>query len=321
MEGFYLVILAILMDLMIGDPRFIPHPVVGMGKIISGLEPRLRMWGSGVNKERWQGIVLVASLLTIVFAISSLILWISSLLHPIVHLLLSIWLISTTIAVKGLKDAAMQVFQPLVDGNLAEARKNVGYIVGRDTDRLSEQEVTRATVETVAENIVDAVVAPIFYALLGGAPLALLYRAVNTLDSMVGYKNDKYIYFGWASARLDDVLNYIPARIAGVLLWLIALLDKGLSAGEAWHTVRRDARKHPSPNGGIPEAAVAGALGIQLGGRNSYGGIISERAKMGLPHRPMVAEDIRRTTSILVQTIGLILIILTLAASMSGVRP
>jgi adenosylcobinamide-phosphate synthase len=320
-EGIVLVIVAILVDLIVGDPRFVAHPVVGMGKIISSTEPRLRKWGSGATKERLLGILLVMILLSIVFAITTLILWISSLLHPIVYMILSIWLISTTLAVKGLKDAAMQVFQPLVNGDLTNARKYVGYIVGRDTDQLSEQEVARATVETVAENIVDAVVAPIFYALLGGAPLALLYRAVNTLDSMVGYKNDKYIYFGWASARLDDVLNYIPARITAILLWLVALVSKGLSAAGAWQTMRSDAGKHPSPNSGIPEAAVAGALGIQLGGPNSYGGMISERAKMGTHSRPLVAEDIKRTTMILMRTIGLILVLLTLVAGMSWGRP
>lgn len=314
MEGAVVVILAIMVDLLIGDPRLIPHPVLGMGMIISRSEFHLRKWGSGALKERLLGILLVMILLSIVYAATSLALWVAAFVSPLLYTLLSIWLISTTIAIKGLGDAAMQVFHPLVNGNLADARKYVGYIVGRDTGSLSEQEIVRATVETVSENTIDAVVAPIFYALLGGAHLAMLYRAVNTLDSMVGYKNDKYRYFGWASARLDDLLNYIPARITGLFLWIVALLQQELNAKGARQAMRRDAVKHPSPNSGIPEAAVAGALGIQLGGRNSYGGVISERAKMGLALRELAAEDIRKTKTILTHTTLLMLVLLMLIA-------
>ncbi|QWU17909.1 adenosylcobinamide-phosphate synthase [Paenibacillus sophorae] len=308
------VITAIVIDLLVGDPRGIPHPVIGIGKIISATESALRKWGTGRARERALGVLLVLVVLSAVYAAAFLILWLAGLIHPIFRSLAEVWLISTTIAIKGLGDAAMQVFRPLAKGDLDSARTYVGYIVGRETHALSEREVTRATVETVAENIVDAVVAPLFYALLGGAPLALLYRAVNTLDSMVGYKNDKYRYFGWASARLDDVLNYIPARITGLLLWAAALTTKGLNAGRAWQAMRRDAAKHPSPNSGIPEAAVAGALGIQLGGFNSYGGIVSERARMGTAIRELAAEDIRQTIKILRLTAALIMILLLLAA-------
>ncbi|WP_038596807.1 adenosylcobinamide-phosphate synthase CbiB [Paenibacillus sabinae] len=308
------VITAIVIDLLVGDPRGIPHPVIGIGKIISGTESALRKWGTGRAAERALGVLLVLVVLSAVYAAAFLILWLAGLIHPVIRSLAEVWLISTTIAIKGLGDAAMQVFRPLVNGDLDSARTYVGYIVGRETHALSEREVTRATVETVAENIVDAVVAPLFYALLGGAPLALLYRAVNTLDSMVGYKNDKFRYFGWASARLDDVLNYIPARITGLLLWASALMTKGLNAGRAWQAMRRDATKHPSPNSGIPEAAVAGALGIQLGGFNSYGGIVSERARMGTATRELAAEDIRQTIKILWLTAALIMLLLLLVA-------
>ena len=196
------------------------------------------------------------------------------------------------IAIKGLKDAAYLVYNPLRKGNLAEARKYTGYIVGRDTDELREEELTRAVVETVAENIVDAVIAPLFYALIGGAPLAMLYRASNTLDSMVGYRNDRYRHFGWASARWDDAMNWIPARLTGLLLILVALLKPGLSAKRAAAAIRRFAHLHPSPNSGIPESAVAGALGIELGGLNVYGGAASERARLGWPLRPRTQRDI-----------------------------
>ncbi|BCG58560.1 cobalamin biosynthesis protein CobD [Paenibacillus sp. URB8-2] len=314
MQGIMFVITAIFIDLLVGDPRGFPHPVIGIGKIISGTESALRKWGTGRAVERTLGVLLVLIVLSAVYAAAVLILWLAGLIHPIIQSLAAVWLISTTIAIKGLGDAAIQVFRPLVKGDLDSARTYVGYIVGRETHSLSEREVTRATVETVAENIVDAVVAPLFYALIGGAPLALLYRAVNTLDSMVGYKNDKYRYFGWASARLDDVLNYIPARITGLLLWAGALMTKGLNAGRAWQAMRCDAAKHPSPNSGIPEAAVAGALGIQLGGLNSYGGIVSERARMGTAARELAAEDIRQTIKILRLTAALIMILLLIAA-------
>jgi adenosylcobinamide-phosphate synthase len=310
MDLIFLAVIAILVDLIVGDPRWIPHPVAGMGKVIIWTESHLRKWGTGPRKERLLGSLLVILLLSIVLIVTYVILAIASSIHPTLYIILSVWLISTTIAAKGLRDAAMQVFEPLAHGDLAGARKYVGYIVGRDTEQLSEKEVSRATVETVAENIVDAVVAPLFYAIIGGAPLALAYRAVNTLDSMVGYKNEKYRYFGWASARLDDVLNYIPARITGLLLWMVAVSSVGLSGRNAWKAMRRDAKKHPSPNSGIPEAAVAGALGIQLGGTNSYGGQLSERAKMGIPDREIEAEDIPRTISILIKTVLFIMLLL-----------
>lgn len=215
-----------------------------------------------------------------------------ALVHPWAGVAAHVWLISTTMAVKGLKEAASAVFKPLSEGKLQEARKQVGYIVGRDTEHLNEPEIARATVETVAENTVDAFVSPIVFALLGAAPLAMLYRATNTLDSMVGYKNEKYLRFGWASARLDDVLNAIPARLAGCLMVLSCMLDRRLSASGARRAIVSFAHLHPSPNSGIPEAAVAGALGIEIGGVNHYGGVVSERARMGWPLRPMQRDDI-----------------------------
>lgn len=307
---------AIIVDLFAGDPKGIPHPVVGFGKAIAWFERLFRKESVSPLLQKMLGVSLVIFLLLLVLGLTFVTLWLASLVHPLAESVVSVWLISTTIAAKGLKDAAMQVYGALASGDLEEARLRVGYIVGRDTDSLSEQEVSRAAVETVAENIVDAVVSPIFYALVGGVYGAILYRAVNTLDSMVGYKNDKYRFFGWASARLDDCLNFVPARICGFLLWLVALSSRTLSANGAWKAMRRDASKHPSPNSGIPEAAIAGALGIQLGGENRYGGIVSVRAKMGEAHRDIVIEDIPRTTRILYKTVvfvlGIFLVLLNL---------
>jgi adenosylcobinamide-phosphate synthase len=307
---------AIMIDWIFGDPRLLPHPVIGIGRLISALERRLHRsnhWNAvsvaddpdaasfdqHAKQQRNRGVLLTV----IVTLASGIIVWgicaLLGLIHPWLGLAAHTWLISTTIAVKGLKEAAMLVYEPLIKGDLAEARKYVGYIVGRDTADLNESEVSRAAVETVAENTVDALVSPIIYALLGGAPLAMLYRATNTLDSMVGYKNDKYVHFGWASARWDDVMNYIPARICGLLLVLSSWLRMRMSAVNAWRAIRQFARLHPSPNSGIPESAVAGALGIELGGTNRYGDRISERARMGWPRRPLNREDIRGAVKLL----------------------
>jgi adenosylcobinamide-phosphate synthase len=186
----------------------------------------------------------------------------------------------------------MLVYRPLAAGDLEQARKYVGYIVSRDTAAMDEKDAARAAVETVAENTVDAFVSPFLFALIGGAPLAILYRAANTLDSMVGYRSDRYVHFGWASARFDDVLNYVPARISGLLLAFAALISPGQSAVRAVKAIAVFAGRHPSPNSGIPESAVAGALGIELGGRNVYFGRVSERARLGWPLRPLAAIDI-----------------------------
>lgn len=300
-ELLLLVAAAIAIDWIVGDPKWPTHPVIWIGRWIARMERQLR-------RERYQHRPIAGKLLGSVLAISTLLMsWLTmwgvvhaaDALHPWAGYAVSAWFISTTIAVKGLKQAAMLVYVPLVEGRLQEARKYVGYIVSRDTTALDEQEAVRATVETVSENTVDAFVAPIVFALLGGAPLAMLYRAANTLDSMVGYRNERYVHFGWCSARIDDVLNLIPARLTGLMLTLIAWMTPGLRAGDCMRAIMAFARKHPSPNSGFPESAVAGALGIELGGRNVYFGVVSERARMGWSTRPLEAEDIRRAVSML----------------------
>lgn len=217
--------------------------------------------------------------------------------------IVTVLMITTTIAWKSLMEAGMEVYAALRHDGLASSRQKVAHIVGRDTEHLDQTEVVRATVETLAENIVDGFVSPLFYAAFGGAPLAIAYRTVNTLDSMVGYRNDRYREFGWASARLDDGANWIPARITAVIL-LAVLPLLGYSARDAWRVMQRDARKHPSPNGGIPESLMAGALGVQLGGLNFYHGVPSNRAEMGHADRPLEPEDIPRAVHI-VQIVGI----------------
>lgn len=282
---------AYVLDRMVGDPRSLPHPVVFMGRAITAIERPIRRFAQRPRSLKLAGVLLPLLVAGGAWGLTALIVWLLYQVSPWLAWAAEAWLISTTIASKGLKEAGMAVYEELRKGDIPAARKALSMIVGRDTSKLAEPEIVRGTVETVAENIVDAIISPLFYALLGGAPLAMAYRAVNTLDSMVGYKNDKYRYLGWASARLDDVANYIPARITALLLTLCARL-LGLDSRRCWRTVRRDARLHPSPNSGYPESAVAGALGIRLGGENVYHGVTSFRAYMGDPVRKIERGDI-----------------------------
>jgi adenosylcobinamide-phosphate synthase len=307
-----IIVVAILIDLIIGDPRFLPHPVVMMGRGIKWLERAIRSFSEKPSYLRVMGFLLTAVIVIASYRVTDFLITWSSSIHPYFSLGLTIFLISTTIATKGLADAGREVYQFLSKKDLQGARAAVAMIVGRDTEKLGEQEISRATVETVAENTVDAIIAPLFFALLGGAPLAMAYRAINTCDSMVGYKNERYQDLGYASAKLDDFANWIPARLTMVLIAFSALLSKK----HGWSSLKiawRDARKHPSPNSGFPEAAVAGALGIQLGGTNVYGGKPSHRAYLGDNLRPIVAEDIPKTIHLMYLTVilfaGIILIV------------
>lgn len=292
---------AYILDLVLGDPHGWPHPVVFIGRVISGLETVVRRFASSPA-----ALLVCGALVAVIVAGGSWLLttylvkwsyetnfWFGS--------ILSVWIIYTTIATKSLAKAACDVYNSLQKGDLREARHKVGWIVGRDTDQMDAADVTRATVETVAENIVDGIVSPVFYAILGGPPLAMAYRAVNTLDSMLGYKNERYINFGKASARLDDVANYIPARLTGFLLlaasWLLRMNTRG-----AISAIIRDSSRHPSPNSGIPEAAVAGAMGVRLGGLNYYQGSPSFRAFMGDEVTPLKPYHILQTVTIMYVT-------------------
>jgi len=312
--GLY-VFLAYLVDLAVGDPRVLPHPVVLIGKAIKRLESVMRRIARSSAGLRVAGVVTALVVVAGSWFSTSILLHWAFTFNCWLGAALSIWLISTTMAARGLAGAAGEIFALLAGGDLVEARRKVGWIVGRDTGNLTAGDVTRATVETVAENIVDGIIAPLFYAFIGGAPLAMAYRAVNTLDSMLGYKNKRYIDFGWASARLDDLTNYVPARLTGLLLLGAAGLA-GLNAKRALATIRRDASGHPSPNSGIPEAAVAGALGVRLGGLNHYQGGASFRAYMGEDLNPLEPVHIKQTvklmylTSVLAVSIGALIAIL-----------
>lgn len=285
-------ILAFVFDAVIGDPRSKWHPVAVIGRFIGSLEQLLYHEGDSNKQKLAAGGMLAITVIFFAYKVTAAVLGLVQLTgNEYLVIAVEAVLLSFTISPKSLAAAGQEIFGYLQAGDLANARYKVGWIVGRDTDKLSAGEVTRATVETVAENTVDGVIAPFFFFLLGGVPLAFAYRAANTLDSMVGYKNDKYLYFGRISARIDDVLNYIPARITGILFVVSAMVLK-MNWRNAWQMLRRDAAKHPSPNGGWAEASVAGALQIRLGGWNSYFGKESFRAYMGEPIEELAAKHI-----------------------------
>lgn len=297
--------IAIMIDLLIGDPPNWPHPVRWIGSLISSFE---KNWNHGQAKKA-KGVLMLICVLLIVFLLVFIIIFIGYQIHLYVGIFLEAIIISTTIAQKSLKESALEVYQPLKAGVLVEARKKLSYIVGRDTDSLSEGEIARGAIETVAENTSDGVTAPLFWALIGGAPLAILYRATNTCDSMVGYKNERYREFGWASAKWDDVMNWIPSRLTGLIM-LFGNQPEKMKYRHAWKILFRDAKKHPSPNSGWGEAAVAAILGIQLGGINYYKGMVSDRAKMGEPLSPIKAEHIPKANTILGKTVFLFILLL-----------
>lgn len=295
---------ALALDLTLGDPAWLPHPVRGIGKMATWLEVHLYPKERHPGRERWRGFVLTATVVGSTFGTTMALLWLARYLLPGVEVILSAYFIYTSMAIRDLGRAAIAVYLPLRHGDLEEARQQLQLIVGRDTGNLPEGEIARAAVETVAENTVDAVIAPLFYTLLGGAPMAMAYRAANTLDAMVGYKNERYRNFGLAAARLDDAANFFPARIGGVVM-LVAAAILGYNWRQAWQTWRRDAARHPSPNAGIPEAVMAGALGVRLGGTNFYHGRRDERPVLGAKLAPVRREHIGRAVQLMYAT-GLI---------------
>jgi len=325
---------AFFLDLAIGDPRWLPHPVRIIGKSIEAMERLLRGWFDDEH-EKAAGVLLVCAVVLpatfIAFVAGRLLLSFSGPPLSVIGALVFIYLVSTTLALRGLISSARHVIGAVREKSLSVARQRLAMIVGRDTDNLGEEAILRATIETLAENLSDGFVAPLLYLVVGGLPLAIAYKAVNTLDSMVGYKNPRYIRFGWAAARLDDAANYIPARITGLILAPAAffcafaggashteLHSKAHQGGgeeppqaysvvrrggrrgankdgakkatwyDAFHAarrsfaiMRRDGKNHTSPNSGIPESAMAGALGVRLGGPSTYGGVMVEKPFIG----------------------------------------
>ena len=268
---------AMALDLAIGDPRWLPHPVSLLGTWARAQErwwraiPRLSRRAAGVGA--WLAVV-AAAVATVELSIR---LWPCS----------GIYWIFSLLALRSLDQHAMAVVTPLRAGRIGDSRVAVGMMVGRDTAALDERGVARALIETVAENSSDGVIAPLFWLCVGGPGAMAAYKAVNTLDSMFGCRNERYAEFGWWSARADDWANWIPARMTAVLFWLIAAVWPGLRGRASVQATLRDARHQPSPNSGYPEAAAAGALGVQLGGENRYAGVVSRKATLGDSARPL----------------------------------
>jgi len=280
MESYGLLIIlpaAFLLDLILGDPQILPHPVRWMGKVIELLEPAFRKFSKNLTVS---GTFFALFLILTSWVITFIIVVIAGKLHPILEIVIEIVLIYWCISVRSLQQSAMEVSRSLMKGGIKEAKKKVSLIVGRDVEKLTEGGIVKATIETVAENLVDGVISPLFFAVIGGAPLAIAYKMVNTLDSMVGYKNDKYIHFGKAAARIDDIANFIPARLSVPIISLAAqiLSRKGL---HAFKTAVLEGKKHSSPNAGFPEASFAGTMGIKLGGPNYYHGRIVHKPYIG----------------------------------------
>ena len=282
------------LDALFGDPAWLPHPVVYMGKAISKLEKFLRPRLPKTPQGELLGGAIVAFCLPVgTFLLTGLVCWGAARLHPLLGLAVQMFWCGQALAARGLVQESTNVYKELKKPDLPGARKAVSRIVGRDTAALTAEGVTKAAVETVAENASDGVIAPLLYMLIGGAPLALTYKAINTMDSMLGYKNEKYLYFGRVPAKLDDAANYLPSRLAA-LLWVAAAAFTHNDAKGAWKIWRRDRRRHASPNSAQTESACAGALGVQLAGPAYYFGQYYPKLTIGDALRPIEPEDILR---------------------------
>lgn len=304
------VVAGFLLDALLGDPRRIPHPIVAMGNAIARLEPRLRAaFPDTPSGARRAGVVLVAVLCAGSFGATWCLIAVAGLVHPLLGFAVETWLCYQALAACELRRQSMRVVRELTREGLPAARRAVGMIVGRDTEALDERGVLKAAVETVAENTADGVVGPLVYLIVGGAPLGMLYKAVNTMDSMVGYKNERYLDFGRAAARVDDVLGFIPARLAALCM-IAAAPAARLSAKGAWRIWRRDRFNHASPNSAQTESAMAGALGVELAGSAVYFGKLVEKPTMGDATRPIEREDVRRANRLMVLASALSLVVL-----------
>lgn len=287
---------AYLIDVVVGDPRNLPHPVCAIGWLITFFEKWTRRLLPG--KERVAGFTTVAGTLAVTSGVVGGTCALAGRIDPRAGLAVSILWLASGFATRSLSDHARRVARDLARGDLAAARRSVGHIVGRDTGNLDHREISRATVESVAESTVDGVISPLFFAVIGGPVGLWIFKAASTCDSMIGHKDERYIRFGTFGARLDDVLNYLPARLAFLLFPLAAWIARA-DPGKAWRVARRDHAMHASPNAGIPEAAIAGALNVRLGGPVTYDGVPSDHPVFGAEFREAEPEDIPRAVRIL----------------------
>jgi adenosylcobinamide-phosphate synthase len=307
------------LDLIFGDPVWLYHPVRAMGLLIGRTEALVRRLFPKTDKgEEAAGIFLCLLVVSISTVLPWAILHLAGQLHPGLAFALCVFWDYQLLAAKSLRTESMKVYAALKEDNLEAARYAVSMIVGRDTEKLSAEGVAKAAVETVAENTSDGIIAPLLFLAIGGPVLGFFYKSINTLDSMVGYKNEKYLYLGRFSAKLDDVVNYIPARLSGIFM-VLACAFTGLNLKKAWKIYRRDRKNHASPNSAHTEAAAAGALGIQLAGNAYYFGKLYEKPTIGDPDRPIEYEDIRRVNRLMYGTAVLALVCVTVIGLRIGV--
>ncbi|MGB9499725.1 MAG: adenosylcobinamide-phosphate synthase CbiB [Dissulfuribacterales bacterium] len=293
--AWYILPAAFMLDLIVGDPNFLPHPIRWMGKAISYLEAIFRRLPASLSIS---GALFALTLILCAWASTFVLISAIKLIHPACSAYIEILLIFFSISIQSLEKAAMDVQGALTKNRLSDARKKVALIVGRDVEQLSETGITRATVETIAENLVDGVISPLFYAAIGGAPLAMAYKMINTLDSMIGYKNDKYRDFGKVAARIDDIANYIPARISILVISVAAKILTGHGA-RTFQTALTEGVNHTSPNAGYSEAAFAGALGVRLGGPNYYHGHLVAKPYLGIPFKQINRNHIKKACDLM----------------------
>lgn len=303
------IIAGFILDLIFGDPHWLPHPICLIGNLIGFIEGNLRpKLAPNKNALLLGGALMVIIVLVISFAVPMAILLAAGMVSPWLAFALETLMCYQIFATKCLRDESMKVYDALHNNDLADARVKLSWIVGRDTQNLDEEEITKGAVETVAENTADGIIAPMFYMFLGGVPLAFLYKGINTMDSMVGYKNDKFLYFGRCAAKLDDLANLVPARITGLVMIAAAFL-LGLNGPGAWKVFWRDRYNHLSPNSAMTESVTAGALNIQLGGDHFYFGKLVHKDTIGDNIRPVCPEDIKKTNNLLYMTAVLCLLL------------
>jgi len=301
---------AYIIDILVGDPRWFPHPVVIVGRWTRFVEGKIRTHTTRASEKK-RGIVLWFSVVIPTFFLTYGITEVSFSLGALCGMITTALLASLTLATRSLYKESKAVIVALRCEDMEGARKNLSMIVGRDTENLDEAGILRAVIETVSENLSDGIVAPMFYLTVGGVPLAMAYKAVNTLDSMVGYKDAKYMDIGCFSAKMDDVLNWAPARITGFIITIASLILR-FNWRDSWRIMRRDGRNHSSPNSGIPEAAVAGALGIQVGGKISYFGKIAYKPTIGDRLKETDKQDVKNAWAIMFTSSLLMVIICTI---------
>ena len=306
-------------DKLVGDPLWLPHPVVAMGKLISFLEKKIRKIAKTPHGLQIGGAFLWLITVGTSYATTAVLLIVALKINFCLFFVLQTLIMWTGIAGKSLYDESQKVYHLVEEKKLEQSRTQIGYLVGRDTTQLSFGEIIRATVETVAENTVDGITAPLFYAMFGGAPWMMAYKAINTLDSMVGYKNEKYKDLGFFSAKMDDLANWIPARIS-IIGFIFAAAIKGFNYRGAQKIAMRDHKNHKSPNAGWPEAAAAGALGIQLGGANIYFGEVVEKPTIGDKERELEAEDIHRAGQLMKKCTDVMLLLYVLVLVIAKIK-